>query len=437
MSAEIFDKKLSEKLEQIQPGYSASKWVAFSKGLPQKNSDKRWILPILALLLLLFSGYTAYQNFALRNKIEANENELALYQNQVNVNEKLTTEIQNLEAQKNQVVVSNESKKNQEILELQNQILALKNKLLNNEVKLQKIALARTKSSPAIAVNNEPANVISDFKTTKHVEKKAANLNEVAKDELAKEKQNDAIVLIEVNSAKSSNEHIVKDTIYLPRKVDSTETEKVPNLKKIASISKSNKYDIWMGASSSISRNNWSWGGLLEIQFFKHIKASLGLESANSKDGDFRDENEFQNRTNRNFRDKFKHGIPPNIAVRNIHSENSSIQLPIQVGYQFNIGNHWGIMPFAGMRLNLSNQNNTEYSFIDINGESKSSSILEPQDNSIMNNFSLGVAASYTWRRLVFRLEPNIQYSLERSYLLMKHDKVNFGMNAKVLFRIF
>jgi hypothetical protein len=92
------------------------------------------------------------------------------------------------------------------------------------------------------------------------------------------------------------------------------------------------------------------------------IGAGLTVQSLTGQT--FLTDDDFDRKTDKDFRREFAPGIDPNHSILNITRRSTVWQIPVSVGYRVSLGQNWLVVPTATFNLNVWNQENVGFSYL-------------------------------------------------------------------------
>ncbi len=92
------------------------------------------------------------------------------------------------------------------------------------------------------------------------------------------------------------------------------------------------------------------------------IGAGLTVQSLTGQT--FLTDDDFDRKTDKDFRREFAPGIDPGHSILNITRRSIVWQVPVSVGYRVSLGQNWLVVPTATFNLNIWNQENVGFSYL-------------------------------------------------------------------------
>ncbi|MBK7957523.1 MAG: hypothetical protein IPK03_05080 [Bacteroidetes bacterium] len=459
MNSELFDKALKSKLEEIQPAYNAESWKVVQASIKKKN-DYHWAFGWI--FATLFIGTTAFlwnENRALHkiystvevaNSVSNGNSGSTQSAAPIEVNEIPSKEIVVNEipaAEQNLRTELEEMKRNnQEILASLSEAKR-ENKHLKQTMRVQlrggKALLADPEKSKLEQSSDIPPLQLTKGEESEKSKLATKTLVIVGKEGIPNELSN-------VNHAEQMARTPIKngDTVQLAltesKEIDSAKTSKnkdldvneIPVKMPKPALAKSKFYEIFAGVSTFLKQKSWALGGLAEFRFFKKLSFSLGLETNTIEAGRYKDERDFKDATEENFRDKFKHGIPNQTRIEDIHFTRTVTQIPIHLNYQFRIVNHFVLAPGIGTRLNINQTQTFDYRYLVVGSKPETSEFVQKEKVPVFDNLVFSLGIQYEWKRFLFRAEPFYQWRTGPKQMPSAPKDI-IGVQGKILFRIF
>lgn len=115
-----------------------------------------------------------------------------------------------------------------------------------------------------------------------------------------------------------------------------------------------------VGASGEVASRLWSVGVYTELLVGKHLTVGVGLNEATYLNR-FITEDDFNGRTQRDFRKEFGRGINAWGDILNIDTRQVRLQLPINLGYRIPLNQSLALLTSAGTFLNLTSAENVTF----------------------------------------------------------------------------
>lgn len=459
MNSESFDKALKSKLEEVQPAYNAESWKAVQAAI-KPRTDYRWAFGwIFASLFIGTTAYLWYENRAMNKAYYAQETNLLTNQTNealnptaapITINEIPAQEVSTAEAQvadQNLKEELNQLKQENQSIKANLSRVKRENKQLKQSIKerkdIEKANLASLNKSNAAQSNEIPALEMtkSELATKEKVEsktlvvvgqeglpKEVTNINQTEQMARTSIKNGDTVQLAQVISKESDSAKAAK--------TKDLEVNDIPIKMPKPALEKSKFYEIFMGVSTFIKQKSWALGGLAEFRFFKKLSIAFGLETNTVEAGRYKNEGDFKEATEENFRDKFKHGIPPQTRIEDIHFTRTITQIPIHLNYQFRIVSNFVLAPGIGTRLNINQTQTFDYKYLVVGSKPEESEFVQKEKVPVFDNLVFSLGVQYEWKRFLFRAEPFYQWRTgPKQNMGLPKDII--GVQGKILFRIF
>lgn len=120
------------------------------------------------------------------------------------------------------------------------------------------------------------------------------------------------------------------------------------------------------GPGVEVSGSQWSAGLFGDLLIGKRWTLSAGISRANRLIGNYLTDDDFDNKTRRNFRRDVARGIDPRREILNITARMIQYQIPISLGYRIPINQTWSLLPTVGTHLNLSSREDLTFFYREI-----------------------------------------------------------------------
>ena len=152
-----------------------------------------------------------------------------------------------------------------------------------------------------------------------------------------------------------------------------------------------------LGVGTEFDARLWSAGVFGEILAGKHWTLGLGLGRATYMGGLFLTDDDFYNRTKRDFRRNYAPGIGPGREILNIDTRLVRFQVPISIGYRVPLSSSLTLLPTVGTYLNLSNTENVTYYYHEPQHSFSKAAFQADRPVSLANSLAFGT--SLEWQR--------------------------------------
>lgn len=202
------------------------------------------------------------------------------------------------------------------------------------------------------------------------------------------------------------------------------------------------------GIGGEVASRLWSAGVFTEVLIGRHWTVGVGLSQATHLDK-FITDDDFNNRTKRDFRKEFGRGIEPWRDILNIDTRQVRFQLPLSIGYRIPLTRTLTFLPAVGTYLNLTNAENVTYycrpsqrPFMQPQPQRGfdefSTSKTQPVD--LINSLSLGAGIEWQRGHWVVQATPILTIPAQTGVQAMQPDlnsqkNTTLGLRARLLYQ--
>lgn len=163
------------------------------------------------------------------------------------------------------------------------------------------------------------------------------------------------------------------------------------------------------GIGSDVSLHAWNVGAVGEIRMGRRWSFGLGLSRSTYLGGTFVDDIDYDNRTKRNFRRQFVHGLVtrpgpqpmpqwgPQPDILNITTRTTRLQIPLSVGYRIPLNSAFSLLPTVGTYVNLSSAEQVTFYYRESQRGFDIASYNTDRPVDLINTLTLGT--SVDWQR--------------------------------------
>ncbi|MBK8449168.1 MAG: hypothetical protein IPL42_03700 [Saprospiraceae bacterium] len=426
MRPEDFDKRLNQKLGELNPAFKETDWIRLSKKLNSNKSNKaayfykfRYVL--LAMLIVTVLGIAYQQNLfdfkPWNSNIEVKSNagqNLELAAVPVDLNQSLTS-TNTIIGQSN--AIAKEQK--------QSQVFSPKPSVFSG------MHSTKTRNS-AVHEKNPDANLYSakTQKTNLPPTESTFNalLNTTLSAENLKSNNQEAGIEFENQSTLHSNQDVTRSSKDLKSTqemlsieklackdinvLNSTETKPKAKLKPMQGI----KPNYWLvGAVSLITERHVNVGIGFEKKTNKNISFSSGLVFQNYFQQSFSDQGDFANTTEEEFTNLIKPRHSKSSDFTNIRIKSQDLLLPLQLKYYFPFNTQYAAFVTGGIQLTLKSKTILDFDYIswDTNTEMVEVDFDQASNRAtLINHFVIGIGLQREFRNI----------SCQASVLLQKNN---------------
>ena len=200
------------------------------------------------------------------------------------------------------------------------------------------------------------------------------------------------------------------------------------------------------GIGGEVSSRLWNAGIVTEILIGRHWTLGLGLTQATSTNRFVTDE-DFNNRTHRDFRKEFAYGIDPWREIMNIDTRQVRLQIPVNLGYRIPLNSTLSILPTVGTYVNLSNNEDVTYYCRQFQFppqkplyKYEERGIQKTQPVNFMSNLVLGVGLDWQRGHWAAQASPVLSIPTQTNSQTMQTDlswqnTVTLGARARLLYQ--
>ncbi|MFD2573119.1 hypothetical protein ACFSUS_20930 [Spirosoma soli] len=188
-----------------------------------------------------------------------------------------------------------------------------------------------------------------------------------------------------------------------------------------------------VGASTDLSLNMRSVGGVAEVLLGQHWALGVGLNRTTYFTGNFLTDIEFNKRTHRDFRREIARGIDPRRDILNIDTRTIRLQIPITLGYRIPLTKTLALQPTVGTYIDLSSTENVTFYYKEpLLGFNAANFKLKGAVDRI-NTFALGTNIEWHRGHWVAQAGPiaNIPLQIDPGW----HQTVSMGLRARALYQ--
>jgi hypothetical protein len=340
MKQDLFNKKIKEKLDQIDKPVSGNLW---SKIEPHVEKSwwtvflKKYGWPTYASLATILLWYSLVQNNAVRKDVEYLNTKVGEIKEPINQTQTIY--------QKDTVyivkTIYNQTKNSDK--QNENKIASLENKveelLSNMKVYLSQLDDKQVKETTKTSTNNDKLEEL-----VKNIE----NTNQKV------------LKSIEENTALVEKQDEKLDTLLIPeRKAIAEET--IPSKKKRFELPKiESRLGLYSGYSSE---NSFLFGSVYEYFLSRALSLSLGIQINNYQAKEYSGTRDFNLKTGRDFMLTYGQQLSSKEDVDEIYIKTTILELPFKINYYLPLKQNWDLIFNYGTHLDIKNYQslNVEY----------------------------------------------------------------------------
>lgn len=387
MKQDLFNKKIKEKLDQVDKPVSGNLW---SKIEPQVEKSwwtvllKKYGWPTYASLATVLLWYSLFQNNAVRKDVEylntkIGETKKPLNQTQTIYHKDTIYIVKTIYNQ-----TQNSDKRNE------NKITSLENKveelLSNMKIYLSQLDDKQVKDTTKTSTNNEKLEEL-----VKNIE----NTNQKV------------LKYIEENSALVERQDEKLDTLLIPERKAVPEESNPPKKKRFELPKIESRLGLLTGYSS---QNSFIFGSVYECFLSRALSLSLGIQINNKPEKEYKGTRDFNLKTGRDFMLTYGSQLNSKEDVDEIYIKTTILELPLKINYYVPLKQNWDLMFNYGTHLDIKNYQslNVEYN---IQGEEIYQKLQTKSSKEIFHNMTLGMGLQYRRNRYVFQFNPTLTYN--------------------------
>lgn len=387
MKQDLFNKKIKEKLDQIDKPVSGDLW---SKIEPHVEKSwwtiflKKYGWPTYASLATLLLWYSLFQNNAVRKDVEylntkfgeikkpINQTQTIYRKDTVFIVKTIFNQTQNSDKNNENKVASLEKK----VEELLNNMKGYLSQLNDKQV-------------------NETTKTSTSNEKLEELVKNVENTNQKV------------LKSIEQNTALVEKQDEKLDTLLIPeRKAIADET--IPPKKKRFEFPRiESRLGLYTGHSTE---NSFLFGSVYEYFLSRALSLSLGIQINNYKAKEYSGTKDFNIKTGRDFMVTYGTQLNSKEDVDEIYIKTTILELPFKINYYLPLKQNWNLIFNYGTHLDIKNYQslNVEYN---IQGEEIYQKLQTKSSKEIFHNMTLGTGLQYRRNRYVFQFNPTLTYN--------------------------
>lgn len=387
MKQDLFNKKIKEKLDQIDKPVSGDLW---SKIEPHVEKSwwtvflKKYGWPTYASLATILLWYSLVQNNAVRKDVEYLNTKVGEIKQPINQTQTIYHKdtIYIVKTIYNQT--QNSDKKNE------NKIASLENKveelLSNMKVYLSQLDDKQVKETTKTSTDNEKLEEL-----VKNIE----NTNQKV------------LKSIEENTALVEKQDDKLDTLLIPERKAIAEETSPPKKKRFELPKIESRLGLLTGYSSE---NSFIFGSVYEYFLSRALSLSLGIQINNNPEKEYNGTRDFNIKTGRDFMLTYGSQLNSKEDVDEIYIKTTILELPFKINYYVPLKQNWDLIFNYGTHLDIKNYQslNVEYN---IQGEEIYQKLQTKSSKEVFHNMTLGTGLQYRRNRYVFQFNPTLTYN--------------------------
>jgi hypothetical protein len=387
MKQDLFNKKIKEKLDQIDKPVSANLW---SKIEPHVEKSwwtlflKKYGWPTYASLATILLWYSLVQNNTVRRDVEYLNTKIGKIKEPLNQTQNIYRKdtVYIFKTIYNQT--QNSDKKNE------NKIASLEKKveelLSNMQVYLSQLDEKHFTQNTKTSINNDKLEEL-----VKNIE----NTNQKV------------LQSIEENTALVERQDGKLDTLMIPERKIATPEASPPKKNGFELPRVESRLGLLTGYSSE---NSFIFGPTYEYFFSRALSLSLGIHVNNYSSLEYNNTRDFNLKTGQDFDLRYGSQLNSNEPIHEIYIKNTVLELPLKVNYYVPVKQNWDLLFNFGTHLDTKTYQsvNVEY---DTQGEEVYQKLQTKSSKEIFHNMTLGAGLQYRRNRYIFQFNPTLTYN--------------------------
>ncbi len=455
MNNEIFDTRIREKFEGVEPVFQEQDWQNFAPLLHPKipfwTRARKPLAYAMAASTILFLTFQNYQQSIENKQLQADIQALTIEKQTVNtiVEHHTDTVFVLKEVMPSPNSTSTELGKNNAVANTQTAILPKVKDDVKQNILLENKKQNILQNTDNQIVENKKGSNISNLVSAKNETKSeafatvstdASAKNEI-KNELVVTENNNAVA--QISQAKSKRENVILAPLesgFSIKEVQSNEFVLVSKPERELYFSapqltkpKRDFSKFALGASFSNFDDYHSKGLVAAYTFGKHLELSTGIEFGKGGKEDFKDNDDFKKRHKSDFKEKFP--LPPsdNVKFTNIHTEQRKVELPILVSYKIPLYRRFTGVVGIGTNLQLYNAQNLDYKYSESGSVPIPDNFSLKQNKAVFQNLTFSAGIQTDWKRFTLRVSPFYVMDFDKN--IPDHERTkNGGLKTQVFY---
>ncbi|GAB4014063.1 hypothetical protein GCM10028808_35280 [Spirosoma migulaei] len=201
-----------------------------------------------------------------------------------------------------------------------------------------------------------------------------------------------------------------------------------------------------LGVGGELASGLWNAGAFGEVLLGKHLTVGVGFVQA-TYTNKFTNDDDFEDRTHRNFKKEFGPGIDQFRDILNIDTRQTRYQIPVSLGYRIPLNQSLSLLPTVSTYLNLQNtenvtfycrlplppfqQNRIDFAQVNVN---------KTQSINLINTLSLGTGIEWHSRHWALQGSPVLNLPLQSNAQTMQPDQnwrntTTVSLRARLLYQ--
>ncbi|MVM37455.1 hypothetical protein GO730_07200 [Spirosoma sp. HMF3257] len=200
-----------------------------------------------------------------------------------------------------------------------------------------------------------------------------------------------------------------------------------------------------IGATGEVASSSWNTGGFAEVLLGRHLSLAVGFVQA-TYTNKFTNDDDFEDRTHRNFKKEFGPGIDQLRDILNIDTRQTRYQVPITIGYRIPLSQTLTLLPTVGTYLNLNNTENVTFycrlplpPFQQTQRAFGQVDINKSQPINLINSLSLGTGLEWHSRHWALQGSPILNIPMQAAPTMQSdlnwQQKTTVSLRARLLYQ--
>lgn len=397
MGTESFDNRIKDKLQQYNPEFQEQDWKQFAPLLRTQNTwwmrhraKVTYAAAVLTLLLLSFQNFSLWES---NKQLKEALSDKLVSQNSANTVESVVRDTIYI-VHDNYIYREQSSAKKSALRSFGIKEDGRSLHKTNNPFSQQKDFLAGEKeSTPVHTIQSiKSKEILTDYTSTENIGSET--------EQNVSEKNIETAVYATDSIASSA----AQTDLLLAQ--SSGETAQAPSIKTPLKKELTQRYNF-AGGVSSLFRDDFLAAGIEALYTRgRHFQLAVGLQYGQGFHELFRDNDEFREHHNTDFREKFNQPLPATVKFTDIHSRTHQWSLPVAMYYKHPL--HKGLEAFAGVGIavDLFTAQNYAYQYTENGNPTLRGRLPLQQAGLRLNHLHISTGIQVNVKSLIFRAEP-------------------------------
>lgn len=201
-----------------------------------------------------------------------------------------------------------------------------------------------------------------------------------------------------------------------------------------------------LGIGGELASGLWNAGAFGEVLLGKHVTVGIGFVQA-TYTNKFTNDDDFEDRTHRNFKKEFGPGIDQFRDILNIDTRQTRYQIPVSLSYRFPLNQSLSLLPTVSTYLNLQNTENVTFycrlplpPFQQNRIDFAQVDVKKSQPINLINTLSLGTGIEWHSRHWALQGSPVLNLPLQSNLQTMQPDQnwrntTTVSLRARLLYQ--